>query len=64
MGTTYIFSKVEVSNPPRITFAIGLWISLPVGSPFSASGIRARAAVNAVISMGNNLSVDPLILFH
>jgi len=46
------FSTVAVSSPPRITPAMGLWISLPGWSPFSASGIRAAqvSCQEAVIS--------------
>lgn len=42
------FRKVDVSRPPKITVAIGLCISLPGKSPFSASGINARAELSAV----------------
>lgn len=46
------FRKVDVSRPPKITVAIGLCISLPGKSPFSASGINARAELSAVIRIG------------
>ena len=49
IGTTKPFNKVELNNPPRMTWAIGLWISLPGRSPPTANGIKARAEVNAVI---------------
>ena len=37
------FRKVDVKRPPRITFAIGLCISLPGKSPRNAKGIKASA---------------------
>ena len=54
-------SIVEVSKPPRRTFAIGLWISLPGSSPPRARGTSANAEVNAVMSIGFSLSREPLI---
>ena len=42
------FRKVDVKRPPRITFAIGLCISLPGKSPRNAKGIKASAEDNAV----------------
>ena len=48
------FRKVDVKRPPKITFAIGLCISLPGRSPLSASGISARALESAVIKIGFN----------
>ena len=53
------FRKVDVSRPPRITFAIGLWISLPGKSPASANGISASAEDNAVIKIGFRRSREP-----
>ena len=44
-----------------MTFAIGLCISLPGKSPLTASGMRARAEVRAVISIGISLSADPFV---
>ena len=37
------FRNVDVKRPPKITFAIGLCISLPGRSPLRASGISASA---------------------
>ena len=54
--------SVELSSPPRITMAIGLWISLPGLSPPRARGIRASAAVRAVIKIAFSLSADPEII--
>ena len=34
--------KVDVNKPPKMTFAIGLWISLPGKSPRKANGIKAK----------------------
>ena len=34
------FKNVEVNKPPKITVAIGLWISFPGRSPFNANGIN------------------------
>ena len=31
------FKNVEVNKPPKITVAIGLWISFPGRSPFNAN---------------------------
>ena len=59
IGIIKAFRKVEVSRPPNITLAIGLWISLPGRSPRRASGIRARADESAVIRMGFKRSSDP-----
>ena len=53
------FRKVDVSRPPKITVAIGLCISLPGKSPFSASGINARAELSAVIRIGFKRSIEP-----
>ena len=61
-GAIYEVSKVEVSKPPSITFAIGLCISLPERSPRNAKGIRARAAVSAVIRIGLSRSTDPRVM--
>ena len=36
------FKNVEVNKPPKITVAIGLWISFPGRSPFNANGINAK----------------------
>ena len=55
------FRKVEVSNPPRITFAMGLCISLPGRSPLSANGINASALDSAVIRIGFKRSSEPRI---
>ena len=52
------FKKVDVNKPPRITVAIGLCISLPGRSPFSASGINARAELSAVIRIGFKRSIE------
>ena len=41
------FKNVEVNKPPKITVAIGLWISFPGRSPFNANGINAKAELNA-----------------
>ena len=49
MGTINAFNRVELNNPPKITFAIGLWISFPGRSPPIANGMRARAEGRAVI---------------
>lgn len=46
------FKNVEVNKPPKITVAIGLWISFPGRSPFNANGINAKAELNAVIKIG------------
>ena len=56
------FSKVEVVSPPRITMAIGLWISFPGWFPLNANGISARAEARAVINMGFSRSCDPFIM--
>ena len=61
IGTTNALSKVEVKRPPRITFAIGLCISLPGRSPPRARGIKARAEVRAVMRIGLRRSVEPCI---
>ncbi len=53
------FRKVDVSRPPKITVAIGLCISLPGRSPFSASGINASALDSAVIRIGFKRSSEP-----
>ena len=62
IGIINPFNRVEVSNPPKITFAIGLCISFPGKPPLTASGIRASAVVNAVINIGFNLSREPYIM--
>src|SRR5437879_6368937 len=59
VGTTIMFSSVEVVRPQRMTIAIGVWISLPVFPPPSASGISARPAAIAVIRMGTRRSCAP-----
>ena len=59
MGMIRLFNKVEVKRPPRITLAIGLWISLPGRSPFKTMGTRANAEVRAVMRMGVMRSVEP-----
>lgn len=51
--------KVEVSKPPKMTFAIGLWISLPGKSPRKANGIKAKAELKAVIKIGLSRSSEP-----
>ena len=51
--------NVDVSNPPRITVAIGLCISLPGKSPRNTNGTKAKADVNAVIKIGFNRSAEP-----
>ena len=53
------FNKVEVNKPPKITCAIGLWISLPGKSPRKANGIKAKAEVNAVMRIGFRRSSEP-----
>lgn len=58
IGTTKPFNKVELNNPPRITWAMGLWISLPGRSPPTANGIKAKAEVKAVIKIGFNRQVN------
>jgi hypothetical protein len=47
---TKALRKVEVSKPPRITFAIGLWISLPGRPPRKARGqmLINRHAANVI----------------
>ena len=62
MGTINAFNKVELNNPPKITFAIGLWISFPGRSPPIANGMRARAEDKAVIKIGLRRSNDPCIM--
>ena len=56
------FKTVAESNPPKITTAIGLWISLPGSPPFIANGINAKPVVKAVISIGFNLSNAPVLI--
>ena len=46
------FKNVDVNKPPKITVAIGLWISFPGRLPFNANGINAKAELNAVIKIG------------
>ena len=41
------FKNVEVNKPPKITVAIGLWISFPGRSPFNANGINATPTICA-----------------
>lgn len=55
------FKNVEVNKPPKITVAIGLWISFPGRSPFNANGINAKAELNAVIKIGFKRSREPCI---
>ena len=55
------FKKVDDNNPPKMTVAIGLWISLPGRSPLMANGINAKAELRAVIKMGFNRSNEPCI---
>ena len=55
------FKNVEVNKPPKITVAIGLWISFPGRSPFNANGINAKAELNAVIKIGFKRSRDCLL---
>ena len=62
MGTTNPFNSVELSNPPKITCAMGLWISFPGRSPPRARGIKANADVRAVIRMGFRRSNEPWII--
>jgi len=45
-----MFNSVEVVRPHKITIAMGVWISLPVLPPPSASGMRARPAAIAARS--------------
>ena len=61
MGTIKALRRVEVNKPPRMTTAIGLWISLPGRSPETARGTRARAEVKAVIRIGLRRSAEPCI---
>ena len=49
------FKNVEVNKPPKITVAIGLWISFPGRSPFNANGINANACIHAV----SKLAIKP-----
>ena len=49
------FKNVEVNKPPKITVAIGLWISVPGRSPFNANGINAKADVYKRQNIGNYL---------
>ena len=51
--------KVDVNKPPKMTFAIGLWISLPGKSPRKANGIKAKAELNAVMRIGLSRSSEP-----
>ena len=51
--------KVDVNKPPKMTFAIGLWISLPGKSPRKANGIKAKAELKAVIRIGLSRSSEP-----
>ena len=53
------FKNVEVNKPPKITVAIGLWISFPGRSPFNANGINAKAELNAVIKIDIKRSSNP-----
>ena len=53
------FKEVEVNNPPKITLAIGLWISLPGKLPLTAKGIIAKADDKAVIKIGFKRSREP-----
>ena len=62
MGTTKPFKRVELSKPPRMTCAIGLWISLPGRSLPTANGIKASADVSAVIRMGFKRSSEPCMI--
>ena len=55
------FRNVDVKRPPKITFAIGLCISLPGRSPLRASGISASALDRAVIRIGFRRSSEPWI---
>ena len=48
-----------MSKPPKMTFAIGLCISLPGKSPRKASGINANADDKAVIRIGFKRSSEP-----
>ena len=54
-----MLSNVDVNRPPKITLAIGLWISFPGKSLANAKGIKAKPAVKAVIKIGLNLSFEP-----
>ena len=51
--------KVDVNNPPKMTFAIGLWISVPGKSPRKANGIKAKAELKAVMRIGLSRSSEP-----
>lgn len=61
IGMTKPFRTVDVNSPPRMTFAIGDWISLPGRSPPMASGSSAKADVIAVIRIGFSRSREPVI---
>lgn len=60
-GTINRFKSVELKCPPRMTFVIGLCISLPGSPPANARGISASPAATAAIRIGLNLSTDPTI---
>lgn len=55
-------SKVLVSNPPNMTCAIGLCISLPGKSLPKANGMSAKPELSAVINIGNKRSTEPRII--
>lgn len=61
MGTIKPFRNVDVNSPPRITLAMGLWISLPERLPPSARGTSANAEQSAVIRMGVKRSIEPIM---
>ena len=53
------FRAVDVTNPPRMTTAIGYSISCPGMFPLTTSGSNASAAQEAVIKMGSSRSSAP-----
>ena len=65
------FRNVDVKRPPKITFAIGLCISLPGRSPLRASGISASALdradhqdwIQTVERTADNAVVDAIAFF-
>lgn len=60
MGTIKRFRIVDVSNPPKITIAIGLCISFPGSELLTANGMSANAEDRAVIIIGLRRSIEPV----
>ncbi len=58
-GMTTKLSAVELSNPPKITIAMGDRISLPGSPPATARGMSAKPVERAVISTGPSRSIEP-----